>query len=106
MTKIVFLVTLTTKFLYIIDYKSNFSIIYSTKHQFFNKRVIQKGRQTLKDVYLQKKMNRAILKLAIPNIISNITIPLLGLVDMILMGHLGSAIYIGAISLGGTIFSV
>lgn len=51
-------------------------------------------------------MNRAILKLAIPNIISNITIPLLGLVDMILMGHLGSAIYIGAISLGGTIFSV
>ena len=55
MTKIVFLVTLTTKFLYIIDYKSNFSIIYSTKHQFFNKRVIQKGRQTLKDVYLQKK---------------------------------------------------
>lgn len=51
-------------------------------------------------------MNRAILKLAIPNIISNVTIPLLGLVDMILMGHLGSAIYIGAISLGGTIFSV
>lgn len=51
-------------------------------------------------------MNRDILKLAIPNIISNITIPLLGLVDMILMGHLGSSIYIGAIALGGTIFSV
>ena len=51
-------------------------------------------------------MNKSILKLAIPNIISNITIPLLGLVDMILMGHLGSAIYIGAIALGGTIFSV
>ena len=51
-------------------------------------------------------MNRSILKLAIPNIISNITIPLLGLVDMILMGHLGSAAYIGAIALGGTIFSV
>lgn len=51
-------------------------------------------------------MNRSILKLAIPNIISNITIPLLGLVDMILMGHLGSASYIGAIALGGTIFSV
>jgi MATE family multidrug resistance protein len=44
--------------------------------------------------------------LAIPNIISNITIPLLGLVDMILMGHLSSPIYIGAIALGGTIFSV
>ena len=51
-------------------------------------------------------MNREILKLAIPNIISNITIPLLGLVDMILMGHLESAVYIGAIALGGTIFSV
>lgn len=51
-------------------------------------------------------MNRSILKLAIPNIISNITIPLLGLVDMVLMGHLESASYIGAIALGGTIFSV
>lgn len=51
-------------------------------------------------------MNKTILRLAIPNIISNITIPLLGLVDMILMGHLGSATYIGAIALGGTIFSV
>lgn len=51
-------------------------------------------------------MNRSILKLAIPNIISNITIPLLGLVDMMLMGHLSSPVYIGAIALGGTIFSV
>ena len=51
-------------------------------------------------------MNREILKLAIPNIISNITIPLLGLVDMILMGHLSSSVYLGAIALGGTIFSV
>lgn len=51
-------------------------------------------------------MNKTILKLAIPNIISNITIPLLGLVDMILMGHLDSPAYIGAIALGGTIFSV
>lgn len=51
-------------------------------------------------------MNKSILKLAIPNIISNITIPLLSMVDMILMGHLESASYIGAIALGGTIFSV
>ncbi|HKI89504.1 MAG TPA: MATE family efflux transporter, partial [Draconibacterium sp.] len=50
-------------------------------------------------------MNRSILKLAIPNIVSNITIPLLGLVDLALMGHLGSEIYIGAISLGGVIFN-
>lgn len=51
-------------------------------------------------------MNKSILRLAIPNIISNITVPLLGLVDMILMGRLDSISYIGAIGLGGTIFSV
>ncbi len=51
-------------------------------------------------------LNRSILKLAIPNIVSNITVPLLGLVDMMLMGHLDSVVYIGAIGLGGTIFSV
>ncbi len=53
-----------------------------------------------------KGLNHEILKLAIPNIISNITVPLLGLVDMMLMGHLESVAYIGAIGLGGTIFSV
>ncbi|MCR5038406.1 MAG: MATE family efflux transporter [Bacteroidales bacterium] len=54
----------------------------------------------------QPSLNRSILKLAIPNIISNITVPLLGLVDMVLMGHQDSIAYIGAIGLGGTIFSV
>ncbi len=52
-----------------------------------------------------KRMNRNILRLAIPNIISNITVPLLGLVDLALMGHLESEIYIGAIALGGVIFN-
>lgn len=51
-------------------------------------------------------MNRSILRPAIPNIISNITIPLLGLVDMILMGHLSSPVYIGAIALGDNILSI
>ena len=51
-------------------------------------------------------LNHSILKLASPNIVSNITVPLLGLVDMMLMGHLDSVAYIGAIGLGGTIFSV
>jgi len=50
-------------------------------------------------------MNRKILDLAIPNIISNITVPLLGIVDLILMGHLGDKVYIGAIALGGMIFN-
>lgn len=51
------------------------------------------------------QMNREILRLAIPNIISNITVPLLGLVDLGLMGHLNSEVYIGAIALGGVIFN-
>ena len=55
---------------------------------------------------MEKDLNHSILRLAIPNIISNITVPLLGLVDMMLMGHLDSVSYIGAIGLGGTIFSV
>lgn len=54
----------------------------------------------------RESLNRSILRLAIPNIISNITVPLLGLVDMMLMGHLDSVAYLGAIGLSGTIFSV
>ncbi len=51
-------------------------------------------------------MNRRILRLALPNIITNITVPLLGIVDLALMGHLNDPIYIGAIALGGTIFNI
>lgn len=32
-------------------------------------------------------MNRKILQLAIPSIVSNITVPLLGLVDVAIVGH-------------------
>ncbi|BDD11976.1 MATE family efflux transporter (plasmid) [Fulvitalea axinellae] len=51
-------------------------------------------------------MNRRILSLAVPNIISNVTVPLLGLVDMALLGHLESEAYLGAISLGGMVFNL
>lgn len=51
-------------------------------------------------------VDRQILKIALPAIISNITVPLLGLVDTGIAGHLGDAAYIGAIALGGVIFSV
>lgn len=50
-------------------------------------------------------MNRKILALAIPNIISNITIPLVGMVDLAIVGRLGSDIYIGALAIGATIFN-
>jgi MATE family, multidrug efflux pump len=50
-------------------------------------------------------LNRRILNIAIPNIISNITIPLLGIVDLALVGHLESKVYIGAIAIGSMIFN-
>jgi len=50
-------------------------------------------------------VNKKILNIAVPNIVSNITIPLLGIVDLALMGHLGKVDFIGAIALGGTIFN-
>ena len=51
-------------------------------------------------------MNVKVLRLALPSIISNITVPLLGLVDMMIVGHLGSAIYIGAVAVGGLLFNI
>lgn len=51
-------------------------------------------------------MNRKILRLAIPSIISNLTVPLLGLADVAIVGHLGAAAYIGAIAVGGMLFNM
>lgn len=51
-------------------------------------------------------MNRNILSIAVPSIISNITVPLLGLVDTAIVGHLGAAAYIGAIAVGGLLFNM
>lgn len=50
-------------------------------------------------------MNRKILNLAIPNIISNLSVPLLGVVDTALVGHLDQAYYLGAIAVGSMIFN-
>ena len=53
-----------------------------------------------------KNMNRQILDLAIPNIISNVSIPLLSVVDTVLMGNIGDPVYLGAIALGSAIFNM
>lgn len=50
-------------------------------------------------------MNRSILKLAIPNIISNLSVPLLGAVDTALVGHLDHVYYLGALAVGSVIFN-
>ena len=50
-------------------------------------------------------MNRKILSLALPNIITNITVPLLGMVDTAIVGHLSQS-HIGAIAIGTQIFNL
>lgn len=50
--------------------------------------------------------NKEILNIALPAIISNITVPLLGLVDVTITGHLGNVSYIGAIAVGGMLFNM
>ena len=54
-------------------------------------------------------MNRThqqILQLALPAIVTNITVPLLGLVDSAIVGHMGSAVYIGAVAVGAMVFNL
>ena len=53
-----------------------------------------------------KQRDRQILKIAIPAIVTNITVPLLGLVDTAIVGHMGSATYIGAVAVGSMIFNL
>jgi len=50
-------------------------------------------------------MNREILRLAVPNILTNLTVPLVSLVDLGLMGRMPSAAYILAIGFGTLIFN-
>ena len=50
-------------------------------------------------------MNGRILGLALPNIVTNITVPLLGMVDMAIVGHL-SGDHIGAIAIGTQLFNL
>ena len=50
-------------------------------------------------------MKRELLRLAVPNIIANLSIPLLGLVNVAVLAHLDSTTYLAAVSLTGVIFN-
>lgn len=54
---------------------------------------------------MQEITNRRVLNIALPIIVSNATIPLLGLVDTAVVGQMGAAAPIGAVGLGGVILS-
>ena len=51
-------------------------------------------------------IDRQILRIALPAIVTNITVPLLGLVDTAIVGHMGAAAYIGAVAVGSMIFNL
>ena len=50
--------------------------------------------------------NIQILRLALPSVVTNITVPLLGLVDTAVVGHMGRAECIAAVAIGSTILSM
>lgn len=50
--------------------------------------------------------DRRIWAIALPAIATNVTVPLLGLADTAITGHLGSAAYIGAVAVGGMMFNM
>jgi MATE family multidrug resistance protein len=49
--------------------------------------------------------NRDMWRIAAPMILSNISVPLLGMVDTGVTGHLESSAYLGAVAIGSTIFT-
>ncbi len=49
--------------------------------------------------------HKALLIIALPMILSNITVPLLGLVDTAVVGHLSDAYYLGGVAIGSMIIS-
>lgn len=57
-----------------------------------------------------KPLDREILRLALPSILANITVPLVGMVDLAVAGHLGSpgeaATLIGGVSVGTMLFDL
>ena len=48
--------------------------------------------------------NRDVWRIAAPMMLSNITVPLLGMVDTGVTGHLENAVYLGAVAIGSTLF--
>ena len=52
------------------------------------------------------RLHRTILRLSLPAIITNVTVPLLGLIDIAISGHIGDSAEIGAIALGAMMFNM
>ncbi|MCR5326714.1 MAG: MATE family efflux transporter [Bacteroidales bacterium] len=65
----------------------------------------------MKHILTDRALNREILRLSVPSILANLTVPLVGMVDTALAGHLvdangGSAVFIGGISVGAMLLNL
>jgi MATE family multidrug resistance protein len=66
----------------------------------------------MKHILTDRGLNREILRLSLPSILANLTVPLVGIVDTALAGHLtdavsgGSAVFIGGISVGAVFLNI
>lgn len=64
----------------------------------------------VKSILTDRALNREILRLSLPSILANLTVPLVGMVDTALAGHLngggGAAAFIGGISVGSMLLNL
>lgn len=55
---------------------------------------------------LDRSMNRRVLRLALPSILANVTVPLVGMADLAIAGHTGDASAIGAVAIATMLFDL
>ena len=55
---------------------------------------------------VEKTLHREVLRLAVPSILANITVPLVGMVDIAIAGHISDASAIGGIAIGAMLFDL
>ncbi len=53
-----------------------------------------------------KQLNSSVLRLAVPSILANITIPLVGMVDVAIMGHVADVVAVAGIAVGTMLFDL
>lgn len=56
--------------------------------------------------YTPKGLNKEVLRLALPSILASVTIPLVGMVDTAIVGHIADATAIGGIAIGTMLFDL
>ena len=54
----------------------------------------------------RRKIAEQIARISLPAVVTNISVPLLSIVDTAIVGHMGAQKYIGAVAVGGVIFNV